>query len=1132
MEKINITCYPIEVEQTMAVNKLEENYSELQQLVQTRQQFESAHTNPESPYFKYKTNINYADIHGNTLLHYAAALGDLVKVQEYCTQEEIDINLKNIENVTPLMRALANGHVHIAQYLYEQGATCDGLQLHMVQNQKSQEWLRSLMQEALTEYLDLAKLNEVRASERLEIKEGKKKIFLSNYSKNNERLECLLNIATQLNHSAAVTEILSLWTKALRDDYNEKSGSLGTDPLYLSKITKSIQKLLIVSAEMNHEELCTLFISKDAEVNPKNSQYSDTPLFAAVRSDQISIVHYFLKRGANPNRPSRKKQTPLMLAIAQNNVEIAKELLTAGADVAATDVDGNAVLHYAAKCASPQILKLFLVLTQNNFQTLASTPNIYGYTPLDIAIQHKNDDAILVLAPNHDLAKIKQSEDYGRSPIIIKQRVVLTILRYYFKSQYRSREFFLDSGHCTGFEGLEHYYSARDMRPYYFDTLALMASLDAKIIHDKKHPFHDTFASLPQAKYHKNIYDLLDQWANDIIWFQHHESIQRISRLYQKSREMQYKLISFYPEHKSEYDYVLLHHMEEQNEINEQQLIELLGYLILMPNGVRIRLCGDKHVTSIHIQVHRQKIYFYYDSNFSHQSIPVSSLAQLMQRIIDYKYIAAENYTAKFTPFIYTFCFKKDLAQLNLDTFKVFQDQELPNSKAEAIAFQQQSPNKLTHLHIAIMTHSASCVRKLLANGFCDLNAVDYYGRSILKLALSCNNKEILELFSQRINSVANQSHHISNDIVNLYQSGNQDLVTLIAKHIDATHLIPLFFSAIEHDDLPFVKMLVTAKGISVNHCSNGSRRHSGQLPPLKHAMEHYADDVIDFFLKNNASVIDPNAYDTPLELSITKYSGRYYKKLIESDPLVINQYDAQGHTAIHIAIIHGNLEIFKDLVSRGADILLKSANLRAESALQMLCKYSGYKNELSTTMSVKQFKLALIEKLNLSNINHRQALFTLLLDEMDNTHDDTLFERLLATCERDTLILEGKDVTHASGGLLYHASKVSPVSKFALLLKAGCNPNRQWLKDETPLIIQNLQNLQSKFATDAKRENTYQIIELLLDHQADAALRDTNPYSKTKGKNALDLVNEYQDDRLKQIFASRRLLNASTPGM
>jgi len=467
------------------------------------------------------------------------------------------------------------------------------------------------------------------------------------------------------------------------------------------------------------------------------------------------------------------------------------------------------------------------------------------------------------------------------------------------------------------------------------------------------------------------------------------------------------------------------------------------------------------------------------------------------------------------------------LAQLNLDTFKIFQDQELPTSKAAAAAFQQQSANKLTHLHIAIMTHSVPCIKKLLDDGFCDLNAVDYYGRSVLKLALRSNNKDIIELFFHRPHLIT-EKRPVSNEIVYLYENDNHDLMDLLVKHLDASYLMDLFFSAIKKNDLPLAKTLVTLKGISVNRCG----KDNGYRHPLTHAMEHYADDVIDFLLQNKASVIEPNAYDTPLELSITKYSGRYYKKLIESDPLAINQFDMQGRTAIHIALLEGNLEIFKDLLDRGADILLKSAKYPNESVMQMLGTYSLLRDRMPKTRPIiAQFKLAVLEKLDMSKQNDQQALYSMLLEEICNVPDDTFFKQLLAKCNGNVAVLEG-EISGSCGRLLSQAHSASQPSKFLLLLQAGCNPNQLMFKDDTPLLILNLYDLQHRDANDAQSEIRYQVIESLLEHQADVTLRDGNSYSKTKGKNAIDLVNEYQDDRLKQIFASHGFLNPPSPGM
>jgi len=1103
---------------TMAKGQLKQNFSKLQQLISERQQFESSYTDPASPYVKYKTDINYPDIHGNTLLHYAAALGDLAKVHEYCAQRKINIHLENIDNCTPLELALQNGHIDVAQHLYTQGAKCNGLKLYIFQNQKSQEWLLSKMQDTVTKYAELFRSMKVSKIIKLKKSFYKDNNFFNSFNPNKKKqpFTRLLNLAIQVNDITVVQDITLKWQEWANDNLialpNEKQDHTPAE------IANFFSEQLIIAAEMGHEELCTFFISKGAEVNLKKSQYSDTPLFAAVRSEQISMVHYFLEKGANPNCQSSRKQTPLMLAIAQKNMDIVKELLTAGADIAPKDTDGNTAFHYAAKCAAPQILKLFLILMQEKFKNFVNTQNIYGHTPLDIAVQYKNDQAIMLIAPNSTLQNMQKLEHYGQIPIVIEQNAVLKPMRYFFRSQYRSTNFFPDDGHCNGFEGMRNVYSARGMTPYYYKTLELMVSWDGS-----SNTLNQKFSShVPQAKYHENFYKLFEQWTNDVIWFQHDGAVRKIAHLGQDNRAMQYKLISFYPTHKSEYDYVLLHHMEKQKEVNEQQLMELFAYLVRMPSGVRIRFAGDKHVISIYIQ--GQNTYIYDDANCDHQTAPASSLTQLLECIIDYKYIMLEEYTGKFNPSIYMFCFKQDLPQLNLETFKIFQDSELPTSKEEAAAFQQQSPNKLTHLHIAIMTQSVPCVKKLLEDGYCDLNAVDYYGRSIFKLALESNNKDIIELFLQRIHLITDKTT-INDDIVRLYTSGEHDSVDVIVKYLDASCLSDLFFSAIKKDDVQLVKFLVTTKGISIDYYDNSR----GQLP-LTCAMENHATDVMDFLLHNKASLTkDAGSRVSALALCI-KRLDLYYKKIIANDPLAINEFDRNGDTAIHIALKHGNLEIFKDLLDRGADISLKSPQHYTDSALQILYRYARCPDRMPKPMPIEQFKLAVLDKLDLAKINHRQILFTMLLDEMQES-DETFFKQLVAKCHGNTLMLEGEGLTDTYGGLLYRAYFATQVSKFALLLQAGCNPDHM-TSPKTSLLVLNILSLKSPDASATWREKNYKMIELLLDHHADVTLCDRNPYSKDKGKNALDLVNESQDDRLQQMFASRGLLNAPSPGM
>ena len=80
---------------------------------------------------KYQTTVNFQDVNGKSLLHYAAEEGLLDEAQKLVTETidgiKADINLKTVDwpqdAKSPLELALQSGNLNIAKYLYEQGAT-------------------------------------------------------------------------------------------------------------------------------------------------------------------------------------------------------------------------------------------------------------------------------------------------------------------------------------------------------------------------------------------------------------------------------------------------------------------------------------------------------------------------------------------------------------------------------------------------------------------------------------------------------------------------------------------------------------------------------------------------------------------------------------------------------------------------------------------------------------------------------------------------------------------------------------------------------------------------------------------------------------------------------------------------
>ena len=107
------------------------------------------------------------------------------------------------------------------------------------------------------------------------------------------------------------------------------------------------------------------FIKKIETEQEDINQYSVdgfTPLGLACFFGKKEMVKYILEKNANPNLASRNdfKVAPLHSAVAANEIEIVKLLLSNVANVNAQQMNGVTALHSAAHIGSLEIVKLLL----------------------------------------------------------------------------------------------------------------------------------------------------------------------------------------------------------------------------------------------------------------------------------------------------------------------------------------------------------------------------------------------------------------------------------------------------------------------------------------------------------------------------------------------------------------------------------------------------------------------------------------------------------------------------------------------------------------------------------------------------------------------------------------------------
>lgn len=119
----------------------------------------------------------------------------------------------------------------------------------------------------------------------------------------------------------------------------------GADPS-LATLQEGISPLM-AAAWYCREELVSLLLQRGAAVNAKNKE-GETALFSAAdRCHDGRIVSKLLASAAEVNLRAKYGDTPLTLAAFSGNETAVRLLVAAGADISATNVDGETALQIA-----------------------------------------------------------------------------------------------------------------------------------------------------------------------------------------------------------------------------------------------------------------------------------------------------------------------------------------------------------------------------------------------------------------------------------------------------------------------------------------------------------------------------------------------------------------------------------------------------------------------------------------------------------------------------------------------------------------------------------------------------------------------------------------------------------------
>lgn len=154
---------------------------------------------------------------------------------------------------------------------------------------------------------------------------------------------------------------------------------------------------ILVTRKGTESQLLNL-INAGYPLDTRNSN-GYTPLGIAIENQNIEIAKILLEKGSNPFISIDKKGTnAVTIALEKNNDEILESIVKFAGTL--TDIQGNTILHYAAKTSSMQTIKLLLSYGLNT-----NVKNISGETPYITATRWGRSDIARILQTNENEAK-------------------------------------------------------------------------------------------------------------------------------------------------------------------------------------------------------------------------------------------------------------------------------------------------------------------------------------------------------------------------------------------------------------------------------------------------------------------------------------------------------------------------------------------------------------------------------------------------------------------------------------------------------------------------------------------------------------------------------------------------------
>jgi Raf kinase inhibitor-like YbhB/YbcL family protein len=252
-----------------------------------------------------------------------------------------DVNAKDAEGVTPLMRAASAGRGDMVRLLLTSGAD---------PNAKASGAVTALMMASLGGYMDaVAPLIAARSDVVAKDSQGRTALMAAASSGDAAIVEALLKAGADVKAEDASSSTALTYAAA-------EGHAAAVEALQRHGATAGHSEMILAAGRCNTAIVRALL---SAGLNIDSADSGTTPLIVAAAGNCVETVDLLVARGADLNARNADGWTPLMKATAAGHAEVVEKLLAKGADMDVADSLGRTAWMYAAMANHEEIAAMF-----------------------------------------------------------------------------------------------------------------------------------------------------------------------------------------------------------------------------------------------------------------------------------------------------------------------------------------------------------------------------------------------------------------------------------------------------------------------------------------------------------------------------------------------------------------------------------------------------------------------------------------------------------------------------------------------------------------------------------------------------------------------------------------------------